>query len=177
MASKLEIRPANVYDMHQLEILLYKGIEESKGLLPPYDVFQVYHHALKLIEIGSVYILQDIDEEKKQRTVVGCLMLDATSFKWNDAVKWLESVHFYVLPEWRAKKLPDGKLPFEALVDAAKGLAEACAMPLKIESFHQAGDNRVLAKDTLFEKAGFFYIGGNFAYLPKSMQQKEAAAA
>jgi hypothetical protein len=180
----IRIRMANPYDLFSLELLLDKGIEESKGVLPNYDQLQFMHDALDRIASGFVYVACELDEAKKQEKVIGCLALEIRGFGWNANAKLLESVHFYVLPEYRGRTLPDGKtFVYEGLVAQAQGLADVAATqaeaPIKlvIENMHQVGpEARNGAKDELFKRAGLDYLGGKHLYVGKVRAQAGAAA-
>lgn len=164
--TKIIVRRAERFDLIALELLLSKGIEESKGLLPPYDWGHVYHAAVNQLQAGLIFVASEAEK------IIGCLSLDAQKWTWNPAFTVLRSVHFYVLPEERAKTLPDGKtLVFQGLLQAGQWLAdqassEEYACPLIVEQLHSLGpDNRAAAKDELMTRAGFAYAGGNFVYL------------
>ena len=176
-ALKYEIRRANQFDLPALEILLAKGIEESKGLLPPYDWPHVYHAAINQIQAGLIFVAGAVDEEAKREKVVGVLVLDAQHFSWSPKAGVIRSVHFYVLPEERGKTLSDGKtLIYEGLIQAGEWLANAAGVPLLIEILHQMGpEARIEAKDKLMEKAGLTYVGGSWLYMPKVAAEEKAA--
>lgn len=172
--TKIDIRRGTVYDLFACELLLAKGLEESKGLLPDYDQLAFFHKSLNLLDSGCVFVARELVDDKRER-IVGCLALNPEEFSWNSSAKVLRSVHYYVLPAYRPRTLEDGKtLVAEALRDAGCALADLSGMPLIIEQLHQVGpDNRAAAKDRMFERAGMSYVGGNYVYLP---QRAEAAA-
>lgn len=178
MAKKMELRPASTLDLNKLELLLAKGIEESKGLLPPYNPFVVYKNANELIhnKDGCVIILREVDDDAKTARVVGCLMLKVEGWEWNPQALILKSVHFYVLPESRTVKMPDGMLPAIAMLEYAKSVSCSTGMPLLIQTMHQAGDERAVGKDHMFERAGLLYSGGNFFYMPPPPAEQEGEA-
>lgn len=172
---KYEIRAANQFDLPALELLLAKGIEEAKGLLPPYNWREVWHKAVNQVASGLIFVAVGIDDAAKREKIVGCLVLDAQEWSWNSAVGVLRSQHFYVLPEERSAKLESGKLIWEGLREAAQHLADAAPMPLIIEILHQMGpEARVAAKDELMSRAGLTYVGGSWVYLPKAAEAKAA---
>ena len=182
MTVKYEIRPANQFDMPALELLLARGIEESKGLLPPYDWRTAWHHGINQIAAGLIFVVASIDEAAKRQKIVGCLVLDAQPWTWNPAVTVLRSQHFYVLPEERSNKLADGKLIWEGLREAGQRLSDLASqdaqrpIPLLIEILHQMGpDARVEAKDELMRRAGLQSVGGTWLYMPKMAAEEKAA--
>ena len=174
----ISIRRGNVYDLFALEFLLSKGLEESNGLLPDYDQLPTLHKSLDMLHTGSVFVACEGDEAARSEKIVGCLALNPEAFSWNSAVVVLRSVHFYVLPAFRARTLADGvTLVFDGLRRVGSDLADAANMPMIIEQLHQVGpDNRAEAKDELFKRAGLSYVGGNFVYLPKPRQEQGKAA-
>jgi hypothetical protein len=169
---------ATLYDMHPLEVLLNKAIEESGGLLPPYDQFHCYHQFLHRLENGLVYVACEIVGDKQER-IVGALMMDLHKFDWNPQAKLLVTVHLYIVPEYRGKTMPDGKTYlFEALLGFGQQLADVAQIPFMVESFFQLGpEARAVARDKAFEKAGFQYLGGKHNYQPKAPRQAEQSPA
>lgn len=176
---KIGIRKATRYDITALEVMMSKGVEESQGFLPDYDPHLFWHEAVRLIQGETVWVAAQVDIANKREKLIGCLALDAHKWRWNPRVILLESVHFYVLPEARALTLADGKtFVAEALISAAKELADTVPVPLRIENLHQLGpDNRAEAKDRFFDRAGFIYAGGSHVYMPKVTASAAAEAA
>jgi hypothetical protein len=181
-----EIRRANQFDLPALELLLARGIEESKGLLPPYDWRHVWHAAVNQIASGLVFVATAIDEAAKRQKICGCLVLDAQPWAWNPDVNVLRSQHFYVLPEERSNKLPDGRLLWEGLREAGQRLSDLASeaaiadgrppIPLLIEVLHQMGpEARVEAKDELMKRAGLQHVGGTWLYMPRPVAEEKAA--
>ncbi len=183
---KYEIRGANQFDLPALELLLARGIEESKGLLPPYDWRHVWHTAVNQIASGMVFVATGTDEAAKRQKIVGCLVLDAQPWAWHPGFQVLRSQHFYVLPEERSNTLADGKLIWEGLREAGQRLSDivseaaieqgAPPVPLLIEVLHQMGpDARVEVKDELMRRAGLQHVGGTWLYMPKVAAAEKAA--
>jgi hypothetical protein len=171
----ISVREAVLYDIAALEAMLLMGAEET-DVLPPYDQLHSWHVALNMIESGCVFIAEEVTEDSKQSRAVGCLMLDARTFHWNPSIKVLESVHYYVLPPYRARTCADGTPVWRALLEAGKELADIAQTTLKVESFFSAReDNRAEVKDELFKQAGYAYMGGNFLYVPKPRAAEKAA--
>ena len=189
VSTTIAVRRANLGDLRALEILLMKGHEESE-MLPPPDIAHAYHTAINMIQAGMVFVATEIDADKKRELVVGTLMLDGKTYAWNPEVTIIESVHFYVLPEYRARSINSGTparlngMPvWRALLEAGKDLSTAASevhgktIPFRCESFFSAkADNRAEAKDELFKQAGFAYTGGNFIFFPPPTSDEQAAA-
>ncbi len=190
------VRSANRYDIFALEALMKRALEESGGLLPPYDVDCFDDGAKALIRAGTVFVAVELSEDRKREKVVGCLALRPTTWHWNSNITLLESVHFYVLPEARKVRLHDGKtLIWEALLECGKQLANIAsyrerpdgntafsATALRIDMLFSLGgeegaaDNRAIAKDEIMKRFGFQYVGGNHVFIPKEVQAEQAAA-
>lgn len=188
------VRLANRYDLFALEALMKKALEESGGLLPPYEPEHFMHTALGMISKQLVFVAVEVSEDKKRERVVGCLALDPKTWHWNPQALLLESVHFYVLPEARKVKIHDGKLLIaEALLACGKQLATVSSYhrqgdgstafiptPLRIDMLFQLGgegttDNRAAAKDEVMRGCGFLYVGGNHVFIPREEAAKAAA--
>jgi hypothetical protein len=189
------VRLASRYDLFALERLMEKALAESGGLLPPHDPDHFVHSSMALISKGLVFVAVEVSEDKKRERIVGCLALDARSWHWNPRALFLESVHFYVLPEARKVKIHDGKMLLaEALLACGKQLSTVSSyhqqkdgetvfmpVPLRIDMLFQLSaegitDNRAAAKDELMRGCGFIYVGGNHVFIPKEEQAQAAAA-
>lgn len=171
----IRVRMARLYDLYSLEVLLDKAIGESGGIMPAYDAAHCYHQAINRIESGLVYVACEIDEAKKIEKVVGCLMMDIRSVDWNPQAKLLETIHLYILPEYRARTLADGKqLVFDGLIGFGRGIADVAASQSEapalfiVDQLFQVGpEAKADLKDKLFERAGFAYLGGKHLYIAK----------
>jgi ribosomal protein S18 acetylase RimI-like enzyme len=96
--------------------------------------------------------------------LVGALVFDLRSWPWNATQGFLESQHYYVLPEYRS-----GGAGLQ-MVSEAKKFAEAGGVALRIPT---SGENPEML-DKVLKAQGFQYTGGNFMYQPPP--RKEAAA-
>lgn len=164
--SELKIRRGQMGDLWRLQHMLYMAEEESNGIMPPTDMLHAAHAALNMLAAGFVFVVEEGE------TVVGAIMLDVMSWAWNPQVKYLETQHFYVMPDHRAKKVGD-VLAAQALLDAAKAMADAAGIPLIATRFFS--DERNASKDAFFERSGMINLGGRHIYQPAVDAAKQAA--
>jgi len=159
----IEIRKAEFFDLNALEGLLHRGIEEANGLIAPYDPETAYRTGLEQISQGLVFVAAENVDAKRQK-LVGGLCLALSRWHWNHKVSYLESIHYYVLPEYRSRSA--GNVPVGvALLNAAKSGAQAAGLQLLVRI--GSGEVRLEAKERLMERAGFPRVGGNYLFQPK----------
>lgn len=173
----ISIRQAEFQDCVAIERLLRRGLQDTLGFLPPYDQQFAYRAGIDLIGRKLVWVAQEHIDETHVR-IVGVLMLDVKGWNWNPAIKYLENVHFYILPEYRAKTtvIPlQGEDPIKTkmtvathLLDVAKQMAKTNDMALLMQMIYTPKDTA--RKDRFFESSGMSYTGGNFFYLPQQDQ-------
>lgn len=184
------VRRAERWDIPALETLMHRGIQESNGLLPPYDPSHTWHAALQQVDMGLIAICcMKESAEAKGEKAVGGIALDVQKWQWNPAFPIARTVHYYVLKEHRAAKVGD-KLVAVALLDAAKSIVmnlslynsaqaeEWRPMPLIVEVLHQVGpDAQVDAKASWMDKNGFTPCGSHHLWVPAEPEELKQAAA
>lgn len=161
--TEIVIRKAEFHDITALEGLLHRGIEEANGLLAPYDPETAYRTGLEQIAQGLVFVAAENLDSKRQK-LVGGLCLAVGKWHWNRNAQFLESIHYYILPEYRARSV--GSAPVGvALLTAARAGAQAANLPLVINI--GSGEVRLEAKERLMDRAGFHRVGGTYLFKPK----------
>jgi hypothetical protein len=170
----IEIRAARLHDLFSLEGLLHRAIAEANGLLPDYDHMHLAQMTIELMKNGLVVVATEPLEGNRER-LVGVFMLSVRSWSWNPAFQYLDSVHFYVHPEYRARSIADGRSVADGLRDAGQSIADNAQVPLIVEGYFTP--DRLEAKAEFFSRAGFLHVGGRYLYMPADPAEKQPAAA
>lgn len=169
----IKIFVANLSTIGAIRLMLERGVGEAGEAYPiDYDPAAALKGAVDMINHGLVFVAVQ-NPGAAEATVIGTIMCDIRTPSYAPHLPYLESQHFYVVPEARKAKVDDGKLVALALIEAAKALAQERALPLRVNGFFN--DDRGAAREALFEKQGFRYMGANFAYIPPALAKQEAA--
>lgn len=151
---KIVVGKARYTEIFAIGALLESGREEMRTPLPPTDYPYALHRLLEFIQAEMVWVARVKDSE----TVVGILMLRPSGLWFVQRPHFLESVEFYVAPEYRkggvaARLLEKGK---EAALSVAVG-----GVPLVI---NLTSGNMAETKDRFVESQGFTYMGGSLIW-------------
>jgi hypothetical protein len=156
------IRRATLRDLPDLEIMQAAAWQERGGFDPAPNVPHSYRVATNLIEAGLVFVAAVNDSIGE--SLVGTLMLDAKRGIWNPGAVHLESVHYWVDPDYRETVI-DGVPLGLMLLYAARSLADHAGVRLHIRVETPDRANAVLR---MLEINGGEFIGGTVVFAPNT---------
>lgn len=163
----ITIRPAIYQDLFGLEQLLMEVFKET-DFYPPPVLPAAYHAALQQIQRGMILVAAEETEETS--ALVGLMWLHTEEWSHHPGKGYLTNTHYYVVPGSRNRRV-DGRLVSEALLEAAKDLADSKNIPLLVRvTFGE----RVDAKARFMERSGMRCTGGIFLHTKQELPHQQA---
>lgn len=145
---KIQVGKARFDEIFSIEQLLESGRDEMRTPLPPTDIPYAYHRLIDFIQTGFVWVARTESE------VVGIIILRPSSLWFVQRAHFLESIEFYIAPDYRKGGVA------AKLLGKAKDVAAMAAVggvPLVV---NLTSGNMAEMKDRFVESQGFTYMGG-----------------
>lgn len=164
------IRTATLWDLFWIEALGRRGLDEAGQLYPAYDLGHMLKGFIDSIEKGLAYVAVAKGDEGER--IIGALIVGIISWPQSPRDQMVTNEHLYVLPEYRARKVADGRLVGIALIDILRDMANRACVPAV---FRATFGTEPEAIGKLAERSGFRTIGGTYIYEPKPDAEEKAA--
>jgi GNAT superfamily N-acetyltransferase len=157
---KIVVGKAKAEDIFKIADLLDAARGEVAHELPPIELPHSYHKLLDFAAGELVWVARVPEEDR----IVGVIILEPHRLWYRSRAHFLESVEFYVLPEFRKGGTA------ARLVEKAKEAADSAAVGGVPLVMSLTSGRMAEVKDRFIESLGFDYMGGSLIYqmkLPK----------